>query len=223
MGLLNDKRYGNRWIRNRYTVAPFVVTFLLIFICSWPLLVSDNDTLLTKIGTMTSIGGILLATYITVWLINQNRNRGIGENYFYKVKLLGEIQSMLHDVNHVLPKIIREQNSEKLDGTKITNLQKSGMESFKHDKHRIELINSNTFVPADIRADVQMLLENVIKPIEFPSAIPDVVESTLLSRLDKVIDSEYFTKNQDDHVQKMLKDVQEWRQKIMDSANRRTP
>ena len=64
----------------------------------WPFLVVGSDTLLTKIGTVTSIGGVFLGTYIAVWLINQNRTRKIEENYFYKVSVLASVQGILNAV-----------------------------------------------------------------------------------------------------------------------------
>ena len=198
--------------------AFFGGAFAFVLVFSWPLLTVSSDALLTKIGTVTSIGGVFLGTYIAAWLINQNRTRRIEENYFYKVSLLVDMQSILHDVNHTLSKIKYEKAHEKMDAHKIVELQKSGAEAFEYHKSQIEIINSNTFIPADIRAAVMLLVEQGIKSITVPSGYSGVqeivVRRTLLRHLNRVIDSKYFTKDRDEDVQKMLKEVKWWRKQI---------
>ena len=218
-----ERKYGKRLIKNRFLFTIFAIVFTDVAVCLLlPLLISNDDTLLAKTGTAASIIGVFIGTYIATWLINQNRTRRIEENYFYKISLLADIQNILHDVSCVLSEIKYEKTSGKMDAAKIAKLQKSGAEAFEYHKSQIEVINSNTFVPADIRAAVKLLVEQGIKSITVPSGYSGaqeiVVRRTLLRHLNRVIDSKYFTKDRDEDVQKMLKEVREYRKQVIESA-----
>ena len=68
-----------------------------------------------------------------------------------------------HDVSCVLSEIKYEKTSGKMDAAKIAKLQKSGADAFEYHKSQIEIINSNTIIPADIRAAVKLLVKQGIK------------------------------------------------------------
>ena len=195
-------------VKSPLIAAFFGGAFVLVFVCSWPLLAAGDDTLLAKIGTMTSIGGVFLGTYIAVWLINQNRTRNIEENYFYKVSFLVNAQEMLHAVYLISSGIEIELENIKEDEEKIEILQRSTERYFECHKNQIEMINFNIFVPAYIRADVKLLLREGAKFIITPSENwvrqKSVVLKGLLPFLNKVIDSSYFASKRDKVIQKNL-------------------
>ena len=88
MGLLSKREYGKMIGGNLLIAAFFGGAFAFVLAFSWPLLEAGDDTLLAKIGTMASVSGVFLGAYVAALLVNQNRNRRIEENYFYKVRFL---------------------------------------------------------------------------------------------------------------------------------------
>ena len=138
MGLLSDRKYGRLLIGSTYIAAFFGGAFLFVVVFSWPLLVTDNDTLLTKIGTMTSISGMFLGTYIAVWLINQNRTRRIEENYFYKTSFLADVEGMLSTMYFLLRTIKEVREDERTDDDKTVELQEQNVQA--NEKTPTEII-----------------------------------------------------------------------------------
>ena len=205
---LSERKYGRLIVKSLLIATFFGGAFVLVLIFSWPLLTAGDDALLAKIGTMTSIGGVFLGTYIAVWLINQNRTRNIKENYFYKVSFLVNVQEMLHAVYLISSGVEIELENIKEDEKKIKILQRSTERYFEYHQNQIEMINFNILVPADIRADVKLLLREGAKLITTPSenwvTQKSVVLKRLLLFLNKVIDSPYFASKRDKMIQKNL-------------------
>ena len=223
MGLLSDRKYGRLLIGSTYIAAFFGGAFLFVVVFSWPLLVTDNDILLTKIGTMTSISGMFLGTYIAVWLINQNRTRRIEENYFYKTSFLADVEGMLSTMYFLLQTIKEVRWDERTDDDKTAELQEHGRIHFKYYVDQIKIINSNVLIPSYIRAAVKLLMEQGNKSFVFDSGhsgvLEELVKNTLMRPLNRIIDTKYFKKDQDKHVQKMLKDVKTWQKRIEKMIN----
>ena len=169
MGLLSDRKYGRLVVGNILITAFFGGAFVFVLVFSWPPLAASSDTLFTKIGTMTSIGGAFLGTYIAVWLINQNRTRRIEENYFYKVSVLASIQGILDAVLLLNLRLKDETENREKDASSLEMVRNLCTKDFEHHKDQIKVINTNTSVPADIRAAVMMLVEQGIKSMIVPS------------------------------------------------------
>ena len=242
MGLLSDRKYGRLLIGSTYIAAFFGGAFLFVVVFSWSLLVTDNDTLLTKIGTMTSIGGMFLGTYIAVWLINQNRTRRIEENYFYKISFLADMEGVISTMYLLFRAIEDARESEKIHDEKttelqeqnvridektsteiITELQEQGRIHFKYYIDQIKIINSNILIPVHTRAAVKILVEQGNKSLVFDlgrsGGLDVLIKDTLILSLNDVIDTGYFIKDQDKYVQNMLKDVKTSQQRIENMIN----
>ena len=116
------------------------------------MLVASDDTLLAKIGTISSIAGVFLGTFIAVWLINQNRARKIEERYFYKANLLLNTSIILKGVINFLELLKNGTEEEKRE--KIVNKKEAATNRFKIYGGNIKIINSNTLIPASTRMNI---------------------------------------------------------------------
>lgn len=217
-----ERKYGKFLIKDLLLTAIFVIVFVAIVFLLHPFWQTGEDTILAKIGTMTSITAVFLGTYIALWLINQNRTKRIEENFFYKIGFLTNVQGMLHPIHQINFNIKFETEQGTNDAESITKMRPSLKEEFDYWKNELEKINSNTSVPADIRTRVHSLIHQGIKPITFATMDLKLqrrmVQTTLLDILDMLIDSEYFTDDCDKDVQHYLKQVKEWRDMIADSV-----
>jgi hypothetical protein len=125
------------------------------------------------------------------------------ENRIYKI-------SLLHDLSGIIMAIYQTVHYFKTRGEQdIENLQKvikSNSETFQYWADRITSINSNTYVPADIRSTVSMFLHQGIKPISWPDSALDYnfLQTTVLNDLDRILDSDYMKNDQDPSVKHYL-------------------
>ena len=160
MGLLSNEKYGRLLVESMLIAMFFGGAFVFVLIFSWPLLEASDDTLLAKIGTITSVGGVFLGTYIAVWLINQNRTKNIIENYFYKVSILTSTSEMLNGVILFIEETKSELRRHQIDEYRVEEYPEVVPKFFEYSKDLAEIINSNTLVPADIRTDIVSLLQH---------------------------------------------------------------
>ena len=207
-------------VRSPLIALFFSGVFAFVFVFSWSLLEISDDTLLTKIGTMASIGSIFLGTYITVWLINQNRSKIIEENYFYKVELLTVINVILCDVAEFNKnfEIIVKKN---IKNTKpdIHYQQKRELDLLVSQYEKlITSINFHIPAPTNVRSEVKLLLFKI-----FSSIMAVVKDSKPLSinfgtqlwvDQHNLFNLPYFTADRDEHVQKKLKEMKDRWHKI---------
>ena len=217
LGLLYNRNYGRLLIGSLLIAAVFLGAFLLIVALLLPLLMGSNDTLFTKIGTMTSIGGVFLGTYIALWLINQNRTRRIEEAYFYKMQLLANLYSLLQDIS-IFFDDIKKTNDEEKNWDEINRRIEIGRKDFKNHALEIKSINSNEFIPANIKTSVNLLLkrgEQSFAAIRTAKKNQRLwVEQFLLRHLDNVLQSDYFAADGSDDVQNLLNEIREYQENI---------
>jgi len=217
-----EKKYGHYLIKDILLTMIFVIVFIIVLALLKPYWDTNDDTILAKVGTITSITGVFLGTYIASWLIIQSKTKKIEENYFYKISFLANVQGMLGAIQQMNSNLKVKEKFGTTDEEKIENIRKALYEDFQYWKNQLEKNNSNTSVPADIRTRVDMLIHQGIKPITFANQDLNLqkkmVESTLLNPLNHLIDSKYFTDDKDSQVKHYLKQVVEWRDMIMDSV-----
>ena len=173
---------------------------------------NNTDSDLSKLGVMSSTLGVWIATYIAVWLLNQNRMKNIEENHIYKIQLLTNLESTLHTIRSVLY-YAKTNNSETDANDKLTNIVKQSADDFQYWTSRINLINQNSSVPPKIRDSVNMLIHQAIKAIYEPYLSikdPDFLNIVLFLELDSILDSSYMIQN-DDSVNRVLKMVKKSR------------
>ena len=208
MGLLSRREYGKMMGGNLLIAAFFGGAFVFVLAFSWPLLAAGDDTLLAKIGTMASVGGVFLGAYVAALLVNQNRNRRIEENYFYKVSFLANAGAMVAMVAEYIDVGKRKDGSWRNDRTSVKKM-KEYQDRFKHHVDKIEVINSNELVSANMRANVGLLLHRGISCFELYDKETHrvIVQDYLLCHLNAVIDSEYFANDHDEEVQRRIKFV----------------
>ncbi len=217
-----EKKYGHYLIKDILLTMIFVMVFIIVLALLKPYWEISDDTIIAKVGTMTSITGVFLGTYIALWLIIQSKTKKIEENYFYKISFLANVQGMLGAIQQMNFNLKVKEKFGTTDVEKIEKIQKSLYEEFEYWKNQLEKNNSNTSVPADIRTRVDMLIHQGIKPITFANQDLNLqkkmVEGTLLNPLNRLIDSKYFTDDKDSRVKHYLKQVIEWRDMIIKSV-----
>lgn len=140
------------------------------------------------------------------------------ENKFYKLDLLPNLSSLLLPIFQVL--IHRQSFEQGLESDdEFKKNVKSLYDEFGYWADRITNINSNTYVPPEIRNTVRMLLHQAIKPITYPESafVEDFLEKTVFYYVDKIIDSDYIKNDQDESVKDFRAHVVQSRQSIFES------
>jgi len=196
-------------ISNKAITLSFIGTGLVmvVYICTiWN---NNHDSDLSKLGVIASVLGLWIATYIAIWLINQNRKKNIEENYVYKIQLLTNLESALHSIWNVL--FYAKSNSVDETNDKLRTVIKQSEEDFQYWTSRINLANQNTYVPPKIRDLVSMLIHQGVKAIYDPNMAieyPDFLDRVVFLYLDKIIDSKYMAQSDEtvDHFLNMVKE-----------------
>lgn len=127
-----EKKYGQYLFKDLLFTSIFVLVFIGIIFLMKPYWETGDDTFLAKIGTMTSITGVFLGTYIALWLINQNRTKKVEENFFYKDSFLVNVQGMLSSIYQINFNIKVEIEQETNDIEKINEIRESLKEEFDY-------------------------------------------------------------------------------------------
>jgi hypothetical protein len=225
-----SRKYGKLILTNFGLTVWFALGAIvvgIIFSFMW----NDFDTNLTKLGSISAVSGIFLATYMALWIMNRDRIKSIEENAVYKVSLLHDLSSLTHAIIQPLlsQKIKRKKDPEEIITPKLNEqkLFEAHIEEFKYWASRIQAINSNTYVPPLVRDTVSMLLHQGIKPIVYPdfSLSKDFVNDTFLRFLDKIIFSEYISLDKDPSVRNFLNNVKTARKlllKLFENENEST-
>ena len=212
MGLLSDRKYGRLRVGSLLIALFFGFFFALVFVFSWTLLEANDDTLLAKIGTMTSVGGVFLGTYIAVWLINQNRRKAIKDNYFYKLELLTVVNVILRDVdefNKELEMMAAKQNIKNTEKITIHNQRKYTLEILVSQYEKLlTSINSNIPAPRDVKSKVNLLVFKIYSVIaadlKSSKQLPISFGPQLWVDQDELFNLPYFTTDHNEQIQKKL-------------------
>ena len=216
LGLSREREYGKFVMSSWHILAFFGGVFSLVFVCSWSLLVASDDTLLAKIGTISSIVGVFLGTFIAVWLINQNRTRKIEERYFYKANLLFNTSIILKGVIHFLELLKNGTEEEKRE--KIVNKKEAATNRFKIYGGNIKIINSNTLIPASTRMNVDNFLLDGEPSFVEHTASEDTFNATvrdmLLCPLNRILAEDFFIDDTSKKIKGVLQIVKSDRDKI---------
>ena len=216
LGLLREREYGKFVMSSWHILAFFGGVFSLVFVFSWSLLVASDDTLLAKIGTISSIAGVFLGTFIAVWLINQNRTRKIEERHFYKASLLLNTSIILNGVINFLE--LLKNGTEKEKREKIVNKKEAATNRFKIYGSNIKIINSNTLIPASIRGNVDIfLLDGELSFVEHTASEDTFnasVRDMLLCPLNRILAEDFFIDDTSKGVKEVLQIVKSNRDKI---------
>ncbi len=140
------------------------------------------------------------------------------ENKFYKLDLLANLSSLLLPIFQVLTHRQSFEQGLESDEEFKKNV-KSLYDEFGYWADRITNINSNTYVPPEIRNTVRMLLHQAIKPITYSESafVEDFLEKTVFYYVDKIIDSDYIKNDQDESVKNFRAHVVQSRQSIFES------
>lgn len=217
-----ERKYGHYLIKDILLTMIFVMVFIIVLALLKPYLDTGEDSIITKVGTITSITGVFLGTYIALWLIIQSKTKKIEENYFYKISFLVNVQGILSSIQQMNSNLKIGEKLGTIDIEKIENIRKSLYDEFEYWKKQLEKNNSNTSVSAGIRTQVDLFIHQGIKPISFANQDlklqKQMVENTLLDPLSRLIDSKYFTADKDSQVKHYLKQVVKWRNMIIDSV-----
>ena len=180
----------------------FGVTFTVVFILLWPHLEDYRETLLAKISMMASVSGVFVGTYISLWLINQNRTRKIAESYFYRSQIIPIIFSTLQRVNEINEKINQKTNAYDKNHWRVL---------FTLYEDLITLINSNTSIPVDIRTGVNNLLISIYTPITISLDDSNPIRLNLSKYEDEVFAKKFFSTYTDEWIRKDLEKLKnEW-------------
>ena len=229
------KDYGKAMVKERFLILAYVA-FVALILCV--VQVTSDDEPFTRVEIIASMGVGLLGLFIALRLVIQERNKKITENYFYKVGILWHTERIVDTVASfysglelidIRARQLKESgvSEEQLTGSGILNekqLKESGISSYEYHWRQAELININTFVPAEIRAAVSLLLRRGIMPITFylKNNTPSnqaTVQDKLLEPLSRVIDSKYFTDDRTKEVRDYLTTINRLRSSIKEHVD----
>ena len=175
-----------------------------------------EEPLISKVGTGTSIIGVFLGTFIAIWLVNRDRIKNVEEQHVYKVDLLHNLSSLVISVQQGLFHAKTSGNSP----SEIMEFADNKINDYKYWANLILDVNNNVHVPPKIRDSVSMFLREGIKPLtSIMTASQDstFVDTTFLERLDRIIDSDFLSKDNDDSVKHFLKTVRDSRKIVKDT------
>ena len=196
-------------VKERFFILAYVA---IVALALCVVQVTSDDEPFTRVEIIVSMGVGLLGLFIALRLVIHERSKKITENYFYKVGILWHIERIVDavasfysglELTDIRTRQLKESDvsDEQLTESGILSekqLKESGILSYEYHWRQAELINVNTFVPAEVRAAVSLLLRRGIMPITFylknntPSN-QTTVQDKLLEPLGRVIDSKYFT------------------------------
>ena len=227
------KDYGKTMVKKRFFILGYVAFIALML---YVIRAIDVDESFAKVESIVSLSVGFLGLFIALWLIIQGYNKGITENYFYKVGILWHVKQMMDavasfysgmDLADISEKQVKDAGMSKQlrdSGMSKGQLKECGMEDYEYHRKQAELININTFVPAEIRAAVSLLMRRGIMPITFylknntPSN-QTTVQDKLLEPLGQVIDSKYFTDDRTKEVRDYLTTINHLRSNIKEHVD----
>lgn len=173
----------------------------------------------------------LLGLFIALRLANRERNERITENYFYKLHILGHIERMLDDIfeyvrrcQTIYSEFKGETNAQYDQKTK--KLRNSTRRLYDRRRTQIEVLNTNTSVPSDIRHRVLRLVQTGGTVITgyYPQYDPQVniavFKIHLLVPLGNLLDVEYFKDDRNEDVQERLNHANSLRRKIREEVDK---
>jgi len=116
------------------------------------------------------------------------------ENRFYKLNLLPNIQSLMSPIQQSMSSKWSLEEDEEKDHAKYNQNIKLHLEEYGYWADRIININSNTYVPPEIRDSVRLLVHQAIKPISFNYHVfeDDFLEKTVFNYVLKILESNYI-------------------------------
>lgn len=208
------RKYGTWIITNAaltIILLTGIITASLCFTSIWNLSVD----LWTKLGTVSTIIGTVIALYIAAFFTNKERIKSIQENHHYKISLLHDLEGILTEISRAIHIAIRREKGH--DSSNDNKILQENLESFTYWSSRITNINLNIYAPPEIRDAVSMILHQGVKPITFngSSIYKDFVQNTVLNILHRIIDSPYMRNDKDSSVQHFLNMVTSTRDDIV--------
>ena len=217
------KKYGRYTVNEPFLVVIFLLVFVFVITMFIGLWMDEIESYLSKIGTFTSITGVFLGTFIAAWLINQNRNKSIEENFFYKIEFLRNLHGILNAIFGMCFQIKAETHLGTNDVEKITEVRKQAIEEFRYWEGQINKINSNPHIPAYMRSQIALFLHQGIKPIA--NAVLDMelqrrhTQTTLLTPLQRIFSDPYFVDESEEEIVHELKQCNEWKDMIANAIS----
>ncbi len=207
------RTYGRVVWEDRWLVAVywFAVTEVLLAVGSSGLLAPFFE-LAVIVPLVVGLSGV----FIALWLANRERNKRITENHFYKLHILGHVKEMLGlaaSLFRLGEPVVRERLGKRYGQDESMSGTKQGfLLQYLHHKGQIEMLNVNTYVPADIRHRVLILARTAGHSISgyYPGDTESnimLVEDEVLKPFEELMDSEYFTKDRDEKVKDMVSTV----------------
>ena len=209
------REYGRILIGTLFLVTIFAIAGLIVFGFTLDLWY-DEQPLISKVGTGTSIMGVFLGTFIAIWLMNRDRIKKIEEQHVYKVDILHNLSSLVISVQQGLFHAKTSGNTP----TEIVKFADNKIDDYKYWGNLILGVNNNDRIPPKIRDSVRLFLQQGIKPLtSIMTASNDTkfVETTFLEPLDRIIDSDFLTKDNDDSVKHFLKTIKHARKTVKDT------
>ena len=225
---LVDERYGKAMLGDWLFVPAYVAFVAAVLAAVWA---TGEVEPFSRVETVASTAVGFLGLFIALRLVIHERNKRITEGYFYKTGILEHIERMMNIVSVFYGKSKQRDPSlmtpEELEhrappsySAEETNERKGcALSSWQYHQRLAEMININTFVPAEIRAGVADLLRHgnqSISDYQWNNQ-PDnwnVVQEFLLEPLSEVIDSDYFRKDGTEKVKDHIQIIEKKRSKI---------
>ena len=197
-----EKKYGKKTLHSEFIILCFIFTggiLSSITYANW----ASLSSIIEQIAILSTIGSAYFSSFAITYGKNNQRNKEISENYFYKINLLVNVESVLTTILQAQSqqiRIIRLPNSVNQD--QLNNTIKAILDDYKYWSDQIKTFNENVFAPAEIRSMVSLLLHQGVKPITTISWSLDerFINDTVMRYFDRIINSDYFQKDKDSDV-----------------------
>lgn len=210
---MNGRVYGRvMWTGRDLAAVYWLTTAAVLYAIGVSGLLTPFFKLEVVIPLVVGLSGV----FIALWLANRERNTRITEGHFYKLTILWHVDRVLGGVIWLFGTAKRimdrrdgvpvEDKKKEVDGWRVGVLH-----TCEYHTDRIEALNVNTHVPADIRYLVLELLRVWEIPINTYTPYyhqlwenVETVQAHLLKPLGKLIDKEYFSGDCSEAVRKRL-------------------
>ena len=166
-------------------------------------------------GSVHTISAMTLTLFFMAytWLIKQNRTKVTEHNYFYKKRVLTTVKDTLEVAIKFNRQLVETIKSEKPYTETPTKYRKSLRRCHSQLDIFIDAAKSDTYVPFDIRDEIDSLLWQIRKTIthvlEESQAPYIILDKTLLIHQKKIFDLEYFTEDGNKKIQELLHELKD--------------
>ena len=202
-----DREYFITMIGDRVFILQYWAFTALIMWVVWVLGIAEW---FFEPGILATLLAGLFGPFIALWFANNERNKRIIENHVYKMQILGHVSAILRVATLLFQQLQSAGLNEGGDGLGRAKddwaaTRGALVSEYQYNKGHVEMLNTNTYVPADIRRAILSLMQVIDSILQYGPMrkFDDMDIRHLLEMLDLLSRNEYFTMDRDPYVRKM--------------------